>query len=328
MKSGKRKKSSGPREIWGRYFGNLFAIGVIGSLVWYFIRHWTDFTSILNASRFHVTALILLCSLSIFLNGIQSFIILRALGLRIGFWENQAVALTANICNYAPLRPGTIIRIKYLKNVHGLDYVRFGAMVSVRFLALTAASTFLGLLGLLGARLNGLNVHPALAGLILGLFIVSCLLLFVRSSKAEGPDRNPAKLWKRFYWNYRDLNAKSGTLWMLMAIVILHCIVFSFRLVIAYDAIGVGLSFYVALILAPSLSIIGFLNITPGNLGLREWALGLFSLSTGYNFGDGIFAGTMDHAIALVCTFLLGSLASVYVFLKMKRVKNAGICSI
>jgi len=309
----------------GKCVINLFALGVVGSLVWYVLQNWSVFRSILDASHFHLIALALLSIVGILLNGIQSFFLLRVLGVKIGFWENEALTIASVMCNYAPLRPGTIIRINYLKHVHGLDYVGFGALISMRFLTLVVSTTFLGCIGLFGSWWNNQNVHPALAGLLIGGLICSGSLILFRSQEPAKPRSGFLKWWSRFYRDFRSMQAKPGVLGFLVAVSFLHCITLSLRLVIAYDAIRVDLSFWVALILAPSVSILSFLTITPGNLGLREWGLGLFSYSTGYDFRNGVFAGTLDRAIAMACTFLLGSIAIIYVWIKTKRAKVASI---
>jgi uncharacterized membrane protein YbhN (UPF0104 family) len=68
--------------------------------------------------------------------------------------------------------------------------------------------------------------------------------------------------------------------------------------------------------------IVSFLTVTPGNLGVREWALGLVSYSTGYDFRNGVFAGTLDRAMLMTCTFLLGGFSILYIWHKTRRAKE------
>ena len=93
----------------------------------------------------------------------------------------------------------------------------------------------------------------------------------------------------------------------------------SIRLFISFDAIGVQLPIWAYVMLVPTTSLISFLSLTPGNLGLREWVIGTISAAIGIDFRKGIFAGTIDRAILMGCTFLFGSLALVIVWLNIRK---------
>lgn len=69
-------------------------------------------------------------------------------------------------------------------------------------------------------------------------------------------------------------------------------------------------------------TLISFLSLTPGNLGLREWAIGIISFASGVDFHNGIFAGTLDRAILMAITFILGSGSLAYVWNRIETAES------
>jgi hypothetical protein len=92
----------------------------------------------------------------------------------------------------------------------------------------------------------------------------------------------------------------------------------SIRIFVSFDAIQVPLSPWVLLLLAPVVTLLSFLTVTPGNLALREWIIGFLSLAAGYPFDSGVFAGTLDRAVMMGCTFFFGVFPSAWVWLRLR----------
>ena len=94
----------------------------------------------------------------------------------------------------------------------------------------------------------------------------------------------------------------------------LQFVILGLRLRLSFAAVNVELTATVLLVLAPTITLISFLSLTPGNLGLREWAVGAITLALGLDFNSGIFAATVDRAVLLVSTFVLGPGPLAYVW--------------
>ncbi len=54
----------------------------------------------------------------------QSLLLYRAEGLRMGLMETTFLTVTGAALNYMPFRLGTVVRLRYLKAVHGLRLTR------------------------------------------------------------------------------------------------------------------------------------------------------------------------------------------------------------
>ena len=102
--------------------------------------------------------------------------------------------------------------------------------------------------------------------------------------------------------------------WQISALVLLQFAMLALRLRLSFEAVNVELTSAVLLVLAPTITLISFLSLTPGNLGLREWTVGAIAVALGLDFSSGIFAATLDRAILLVATFVLGPGPLAYVW--------------
>jgi len=85
--------------------------------------------------------------------------------------------------------------------------------------------------------------------------------------------------------------------------------VLGLRFAVSADAVGMDVHISTLFLLAPLAALMTYTAITPGGLGLREGVMGFITLSLGLSFDDGLFVGTVDRAILLAMSALLGGLA-------------------
>jgi hypothetical protein len=71
--------------------------------------------------------------------------------------------------------------------------------------------------------------------------------------------------------------------------------------------------------LSPIATILAFINITPGNLGLREWVVGILSAGVGIAYAKRIFTASVDRAVLMLMTFTIGGLAAAIVVTRLGR---------
>ena len=57
----------------------------------------------------------------------------------------------------------------------------------------------------------------------------------------------------------------------------------------------------------------------PGNLGLREWIIGVISVAAGYQFDGAVFAGVVDRAVLMGVTLVFGAVGLSYLLLRLGR---------
>ena len=309
---------------------NFISVIIIAGLGYYLWTHWDIFYAALDASWHHILGLVLCIILTFMLNSCQVLLLFRKLGVKIGFWENVFVLIAMILGNHLPMRAGSLIRMRYFKKVHGLEYVKFTSTIAVRTLILLSTTGFLGCIGMIGLKLSGSPFNVVLLCILISMVVISLTVCLIPAPKIVKPKNVFLKVWSDFLTGFDTIQSHPTLLLQIVGLVLMQFAVLAIRLYISFDAIQVELSPWIFLILAPMTSLISFLSLTPGNLGLREWAIGIISLASGVDFSSGIFAGTLDRAVLMACTFIFGSGSLVYVWIRIKNAtsKDHGVQSV
>lgn len=309
---------------------NLISIVVILGLAYYLWRYWDIFYATLDASWHHILGLVLCILMTWVLNSCQVLLLLRKVGITVGFWENMVVFIAMILGNYLPMRMGSLVRMRYFKKVHGLRYVKFGGIIGIRTLILLSLTGILGCIGMIGLKLSGFPLNVMLLCIFISMVVVSLGIYLIPIPGIEKPKNFFLKLWSDFLAGFDIIQSSPVMLWQILGLVLMQFGLLAIRLGITFDAMHVEFSPWVFLILAPMTVLISFLSITPGSLGLREWAIGIISLASGIDFQSGIFAGTLDRAVLMACTFIFGSGSIAYVWIRIKTAasKDHGVQSV
>ena len=303
-----------------RFVRNLISIVVILWLAYYLWKHRDILYATLDASWYHILGLVLCILMAWVLNCYQVLLLLRKLGVKVGFWENMVVLIAMILGNYLPMRIGTLVRMRYFKKVHGLQYMKFGGIIGVRVLILVASTGLLGCIGTIGLKVSGFQPNVALLCIFISMVVVSLGACLLQAPTMEKSKSTVLKSWSDLLTALTIIRSQPTLLCKIIELVLMQFVLLAIRLYISFDAIHIELSPWAFLMLAPMSTLLAFVSLTPGSLGLREWAIGVMSLASGIDFQSGIFAGTIDRAILMACTFIFGSGSLAYVWI---RIKNA-----
>lgn len=297
---------------------NLVSTFILLGLVYYLWKHWGIFNSTLDASWHHIYRLVACILIMWILNSIQVLLLLSQFGVKIGFWENLFLVIAMTLGNYLPMRTGSLLRMQYLKKIHGFQYIQFGGILAMRILILIVSTGIFGCIGMIGLRLSGFPFNVYLLCVFISMVIISFGAFLIPFPKTEKSGNILLTLWSDLLLTFETIQSRPLLLFQVFGLVLLQFIVNAFRLSVAFDAVHVELSPWILLILSPMTTLIVFLSLTPGSLGLKEWAIGFISIASGVDFSAGIFAGTLDRAILMACTFILGFISLAFVWFRMK----------
>ncbi len=289
-------------------------------LVWYLFENSDLLSRALQASPLYLLSLTLLILTTWLFNSLQVLLFLRLAGLKIGFWENLLLQNATQLGNYVPMRLGTILRFRYLKIVHGIEYLRLGGIAGMRVVLLTTTAGVLGCIGLAAlARDASLDVSPALWPIFLGMVFAPLAIWWIASRLVFSSDTWTGRLAQLFLSSFSALRERPDVALRIVVLLLAQFCVLALRLQISFTIVGVDLSPWALLLLAPTGTLLAFLNLTPGNLGLREWVIGALSLATGYSFADAVIAGVVDRAVLMICIFAFGSLSLPLLLRRLRR---------
>ncbi|MFC1881139.1 YbhN family protein [Thermodesulfobacteriota bacterium] len=295
---------------------------IIGGLIYYLWRHWDTFYIAIDASWYHILSLALCILVTWVLSSCQFLLFLRKTGLEVGFWENMLLFIATALGNYLPMRFGSLLRMRYFKQAHGLRYGKFGGIMGVRTLILLISTGILGCIGMVGLNLSGFSLNVTVLAIFISMVVISLCAYLIPAPRLKNPENFFLKVWSDLFAGLRLIQSQPVLLWQVVVLVLMQMAMLAIRLYITFSAIQVELSPWALLVLAPSTVLISFLSLTPGNLALREWAIGLISLAAGLDFSSGIFAGTLDRAVLLACIFFFGSVSLIYIYAILSREKS------
>jgi uncharacterized protein (TIRG00374 family) len=118
-----------------------------------------------------------------------------------------------------------------------------------------------------------------------------------------------AYVWRRgraFLEGVVELRGKGGRLLWLGVLAACRIAVAGLRVWICFAAVGTEISPLAASVLASTAILFTLFNVTPGNLGLRELAMGGVTAALGSSYAFGIAAASIDRVVLLGYTVVSG----------------------
>lgn len=294
---------------WGQALLSLVIVVGFGAYLW---NNRSAFTETLSLPFWQLVAMAVLVLLNWTANSIPMLIFTRLAGKMIGFWENFFVMAAAMLGNYLPMRLGTIVRMRFFKHAIGLDYSSFVGIMMVRTLLLALSSSLFCCLGLVGMTLSGYSLPSAIHYLFVGAFLASLAALFFPVSRISVGNQYVRGRLEKLTQAHRTMRERPKAMLAVIACILIQQICFSLRLYISFTAFGVTAPIWFFIIVGPASSVLNFITVTPGNLGVREWVIGALSASTGFDFQAGLFASALDRSVMLGLTLVLGGIGMVY----------------
>lgn len=309
------------KRPWRPWVENALGLVVLVATGWALWRQRETFAELIDTSWGDVFAMGALVLVAWFAAAAQTWVLFRAEDATIGFSENMALAACANFANYLPMRVGTVLRGRYMKQVHGLRYARFGSIFGIRTVLLVSSSGLLGAVAAFGLWLvEGRPAWLLLIGFVAMTTCAAVALLVPLPRLDESGSRLP-RIWNDFVDGFATARARPHISAIVLALTLVQQLALGLRLYIGFDAFHAEASLWLMLLLAPLVMLVSFVAFTPGGLGLREAAIGYVAFATGYDFNIGLFAGSLDRAVLLILTVVLGAPSFVYVWKRLSTVE-------
>lgn len=298
------------------YLQNFFSLSIVVGLGVYIWQNIDAFASALYTMESKIIFLLSVCIiLSWIANALPIMIFMRLFGKKIGFFENYFVMMGAALGNYLPMRVGTIVRMRYFKHVLGLEYSAFCSIFGVKLVLLLFGTGFFGCVALLGLSLDRqIPLAPWL--LFASVLVCSLLSLFLPLPRMEGKTGFLSRLVTHLSSAQRDIGRNLNAFALLQLCILFQFAMIGVRLHLSFLVFGIEDSIWAYFLIGPVAALSTFVNITPGNLGVREWLIGVLATLGGFDFQSAVFAGTLDRGLMLILTFLFGGTGLMYALRK------------
>lgn len=280
----------------------LVSVAYVGRVLY---RERAELRSALELSVGAIVALFVLNGIAHLQRTYEFTYMLRRLGVREPFGEGFLLTGAGFLLNHLPFNAGLVMRATVLKRDHSLPYASYLALVMVNALVNVAMSAVIGLLCLTFATARS-HVEWPLVLMFGGMLAGSVALAFVPSSWV--PDRSG------FVWNrlrtlgtgVRLVRGNASNLALLAALAFTKVAVAAVRMWICFGALKAALSPLAAALLSSTTIVFSLINVTPGNLGLREVAMAGVSTLLGTSYEIGMGAASIDRAVLLAYTVASG----------------------
>lgn len=298
---------------WRRIVEQVAGVAILVAVGWYLWQRRDTISQVVDVSASVVITLAIGILLSWVVVSWQTFLLFRAQGVAIGFFENLVVSTATGLGNYLPMRLGTLIRIRYMKRVHRLRVARFGSMLGMRVVLMQSASGVLGLIGVIGVWLTQGRFSVVLAGLFFAIFAVSALAFSLRLPRAASTGL-VRRVWNDFVEGFEVTRARPGVALQVLALLVVQYALLAWRLDVSLAAVDVEASFFLLAMLGPLTGLVSAVAVTPGGIGVREALIGYVTYEVGMTFDSGMIAAAVDRAVILCLIAVLGSISFGYIW--------------
>lgn len=311
------------RRIWSVWTYRVLTVLVVvalGVVVWSYRSDLRPLTEVPFDAVVVVTALVVVGH---WLNALEFWFLFRVVGARIGVTENWLLFTAGQLVNNLPAQAGTLYRLRYLRAVHDLSYSRAGAAYGANLVLTVMATGVLGVVGTLVVGVTEDNWSPILFVLFAGMIVGAMATRFVPLPETQRTGRI-ARAWTSFSAGWAELKQRQRMGATILGIEIVKYVIAAFRLQLTFGWLGYHEPYVFFLVLAPVIGLATFVGLTPAALGIRELSISGAAVALGRRFSEGILGATLDRAVLLLVTLLLGSVGLALSERRVRRIEGPG----
>jgi uncharacterized membrane protein YbhN (UPF0104 family) len=301
---------------------NFVALGIV---VWFVVYLWTSQEFLHQAASISARdagVLSILIVFTWFTASSQGYVLFRASGARIGFFESFVLSAATSFGNHLPMRAGTLVRAHYMKSVHKMSYVVFGSIFSLRLVLTVITSGLIGFSTVTYIALSNGRFSIELLLIFLACAVVPFTVYFWKPTDSAAAEGRISKLWQEFAEGFHHLKDQPRIAIWCALLILAQNLLFATRFYVAARATGMEIDLVIILVLVPIATLVSFTAVTPGGIGFRESIMGYATFATGLQFSNGLFIGTIDRIMLLILTIVFGSSAFIWIWLRVNRLNK------
>jgi uncharacterized membrane protein YbhN (UPF0104 family) len=240
----------------------------------------------------------------------------RALGAELGIGESLGLSKVANALNMIlPAQIGGVARAVYLKRKYALPYsqtpvIFLGSLVMSLSVGASIVILFDVIHTLVGRSVPFiLWIGGAASASIFALWVTIPECITSRLGRI-------GNLLSLFSDGLERLRANRQTLFRAIFYQILLFSIGGAQVAVAYKSMGLQVDLLTGMAIIAFKSFLSLINLTPGNLGIRESVFGYLSELSGLSFAQGVAASVLIRAVGLVITYSIAPIAWYLLFFR------------
>jgi uncharacterized membrane protein YbhN (UPF0104 family) len=269
---------------------------------------WADRAELGGALNLSASALLILVGLMLVAHlqrTLEFTYMLRRLGVRERFWDGFMLTAAGYLLNHLPFNAGFVMRAALLKRDHSLSYASYLSLTMVNALINVATGALIGLVATGSALAQG---RTALAAAVVFAAIVAAavVLIWLPPSLTPRGDGFVAHRLRVLLDGAALIRGNGLGVLMLAGLALTRIGGNALRLWLCFQALGTHISPLGAALLGWGSVLFTLINVTPGNLGLRELVLSVAAAELGSTQSLGMAASSIDRAVLLAYVVAVG----------------------
>jgi uncharacterized membrane protein YbhN (UPF0104 family) len=276
----------------------LVCVAFVALVIW---RRRTEIFAAFDLGAPALVSLLVLMLISHVQRAWELTYLLRRLGVPEPFGEGFWLSGVSFLLNHLPLNAGLVVRAMVLRKQHALPYAAFLSLTMVNALINVAVSAACSIV-LLALIVTHYEASVWTTMLVLGGVVVAAMLMIYlpRSPIAPKPSTGfVARQVRAMSSATATMRGNGSAVAVSAALALSKVAVLAIRLSICFDAVGSPVSPQLSCLLAATTLAMSVVNITPGNLGLRETMVGVVSAQLGTSLVFAMAAASVDRVVSL-----------------------------
>lgn len=299
-----------------RWIVSLAVVAVLFVMVW---QRRDDLRPLWDDPSWNLALIGLLIVVGHFLNSSEFWVLFRATGVKIGFFENWMVFTAGLLGNLLPGQVGTIYKFRYMNAVHDVSYAKSGSNYGANLVISLGSSAIVGVLGVVAYAAGGGDFAWVVFVVFIALGLACATLMRFPLPNWSLLRGKPAKFAASFNEGWHEIQRTPRTSMQVVVIDIVKYALTAWRFQLAFGLLGVDESFWFFLVVAPAAAIAGIIAFTPGALGFRELFVTTAAVGMGSSLDDGFLAATTDRGVMLASAIVLGVAGYAYTVPRLRR---------
>lgn len=291
----------------------IYILTIVGIVLFVYFKR-QELKPLLEIGLLPLLALLGVSIIPLFINALRFKNNISIFKIELPFKEWFGLTVSNTMYSFLlPLMSGLAVRAVYLKKKYDFQYSRQISFLTgsylINFITASAVASLLSLWFYVSGETEFGLLYLAV-GLV---FICLLLLTFIlfRVNAASLPQRNRfLSTLKSAAEGLHEFRGKPGKILTLVFLHILFIISLNIRLFIAFYILGIPVDFTHLLFIQSFVVFSVVLSITPGNIGLNEGIIGLFSGFLGISLEEALLGAILDRVVGMIVIFAFGLIYS------------------
>ncbi len=289
---------------------------VLSLFCYYFIYNKDKFKPILDLNPLLLIGTSLIYSLIVVINGLFTKIIIEPFNVFITINEGIFLAIISSIGNFfAPAGAGYGLRAIYLKKKYNLSYTNYTVTLAGYYVLLIMINSLAGILALILLRNNDNPSYKLILVSLVLAFLFSLIFSLFNLSENHLPKikntiyQKIVNVLVMISLGWKEISSNKKLILKLIGLIVISLALTMIMVSLIINSLHFTTSF-AAVLLYSVLGLLSlFINVTPGNIGIKEGVI-LFSASVmGFSVSQVILIAIVERGIVFISLLYLWIIA-------------------